>query len=88
MRQQAFQVRLNVLRPGYKAFVVSGIVLATSQSIAVATARKQVEQALSESNKDSTTKLLSAAPLKNEFFFVAEEETIINAVNEKVKTSK
>lgn len=84
MKQQAFQVRLNVLRPGYKAFVVSGIVLASSQVVAVETAKETVEKTLAESNKESTVKLLSAAPLKNEFFFIAEEETVESAVKEKV----
>ena len=84
MRQQAFQVRLNVLRPGYKAFVVSGIVLATSQSIAVATAKQTLEDTLKESNNESTVKLLSATPLKNDFFLIAEEETIESTVKQKV----
>lgn len=88
MKQTAFQVKFNVLRPKYKPFVVSGIVLASSQPIAVATARQTLEKTLAESNNDSTVKLLTAHSLKNEFFLIAEEETVESAVNEKVKTSK
>ena len=84
MKQQAFQIRLNVIRPKYKAFVVSGIVLASCQAVAVATARKTLEDTLSESNNDSTVKLLSATPLKNEFFLIAEEETVESAVKKVV----
>lgn len=84
MKQQAFQIRLNVIRPKYKAFVVSGIVLASSQTVAVATAKQTLEDTLKESNNESTVKLLSATPLKNGFFLIAEEETVESAVKEKV----
>ena len=84
MKQQAFQIRLNVIRPKYKAFVVSGIVIAGSQTVAVATAKQTLEDTLKESNNESTVKLLSATPLKNDFFLIAEEETVESAVKEKV----
>jgi len=88
MKQTAFQVKFNVLRPKYKAFVVSGIVIATSQVVAIATGRETLEKTLAESNNESTVKLLSAFPLKNDFFLIAEEETLESAVKEKVTNNK
>jgi len=76
MKQHAFQVRFNIIRPKYKAFVVSGIVLATTQALAVSTAKETLEATLAESDKheDSVIKLIGASPLKNDFFLIAQEK--------------
>jgi len=76
MRQYAFQVRLNVIKPGFKAFVVSGLVLATTQVVAVEEAKKTLKATLDEQDKHNNAeiKLLSASPLKNDFFLIAKEE--------------
>ena len=82
MKQQAFQVRLNILRPKYKTFLVSGIVLASSQVAAIKTAQETLIKTLEESNNESTVKLLSASPLKNDFFLIA-KEAVENTVKNK-----
>lgn len=76
MKQHAFQVKFNVLKPKYKAFVVSGIVLATTQAIAVQVAKQTMIDTLKETKDNDSTeiKLLSASPLKNDFFLIAKED--------------
>lgn len=76
MKQHAFQVRFNVLKPKYKPFVLSGVVLATTQVVAVQVAKQTMIDTLKETEDNDSTeiKLLSASPLKNDFFLIAKEE--------------
>lgn len=75
--QKVFLVKFTVVKPGFKSFVLSGVVLASTQVIAVETATKTVQATLDEEerNRNCKLKLLSAAPMKTDFFFIAEENT-------------
>jgi hypothetical protein len=69
----AYQIKFVIKRPGFKDYPTCGIVLATSQAIAVAEAKRQIADAIKDAGGGRTEKLESVRKLPTDFFILAQE---------------
>jgi hypothetical protein len=70
----AFQITFQISRKGFKTFPCAGIVLATTQVEALATANQTMSETIAQMDNGSTFKLYRISKLQSDFFLMVPNE--------------
>ena len=68
MKNNFYQVKFSVQKPKFKNVIITGIVLASEQTIAVKAATDELRQAIEAINEQAKAKLVSCTKLSGDFF--------------------